>query len=141
MGTPCVYGPQTGSGPYQTAYSTRHDPFVYYPAVVENAARCNSHVVDYSALATDLAQESTTPNYAFITPDTCHDGHDAPCVAPEAGQPGGLTSANAWLSSEVPKILGSPAFTTAGVRSLLIITFDENGFTDAAGCCGALSAT
>jgi len=141
MGTPCLHGPQTGSDPHQTGYATRHNPFVYYPAIVENAARCNSHVVDYSALATDLASESTTPNYAFITPDTCHDGHDAPCVAPEAGQPGGLISANAWLATEVPKILSSPAFTTKGKHSLLMITFDENGFSDVAGCCGALSGT
>ena len=139
MGSPCKHGPQTGADPYQNGYATRHDPFVYYPDIVENADRCNSHVVDYSNLAADLASEPTTPTYAFITPDTCHDAHDAPCVAPEAGQPGGLTSANAWLSTEVPKILQSPAFTTAGIRSLLLITFDENGFTDVAGCCEVLS--
>jgi hypothetical protein len=51
-----------------------------------------------------------------------------------------LTSANAWLSTEVPKILGSPAFTKHGVRSLLIVTFDENGFSDMQGCCGALAS-
>ena len=89
----------------------------------------------------DIAKEQTTPNYVFITPDTCHDAHDTPCVAPEAGQPGGLISANAWLATEVPKILGSPAFTKKGVHSLLLITFDENGFSDVAGCCGALSGT
>jgi hypothetical protein len=141
MGTPCKHGPQLGSDPYQSGYATRHNPFVYYPSIVENATRCNSHVVDYSHLATDLQKESTTPNYAYITPDTCHDGHDAPCVAPEAGQPGGLISANQWLSTEVPKILNSPAFHTTGKSSVLMITFDENGFSDVQGCCGLLSGT
>ena len=37
----------------------------------------------------------------------------------------------------MPKILASPAFTRQ--HSLLIITFDENGFSDIQGCCGALA--
>jgi hypothetical protein len=85
-----------------------------------------------------LASEATTPNYAFITPDTCHDGHDAPCTGPDSfgpgGKQGGLTSANAWMSTEVPKILGSPAFTTPGVASVLFITTDEAANTDVTGC-------
>jgi hypothetical protein len=141
MNGPCQHpAATTNPDPYQTGYATRHNPFVYYPPIVENAARCNAHVVPYTQLPTDLKSEKTTPNYVFITPDTCHDGHDAPCSAPEAGQPGGLTSANQWLSVEVPKILQSKAFTTRGVRSLLLITFDENGFSDVAGCCGVLAS-
>jgi hypothetical protein len=141
MQTPCQHPAQTDfPDPYQTGYATRHNPFVYYPPVVENVARCNSHVVPYvdtattTGLATDLASAATTPNYVFITPDTCNDGHDAPCAN---GAPGGLTSANTWLATEVPKILNSPAFTTQ--NSLLLITFDENGFSDLAGCCGVLA--
>jgi phosphatidylinositol-3-phosphatase len=144
MATPCEHPATTQMpDPYQTGYATRHNPFVYYPPIAENTARCNSHVVPYTdtatttGLATDLASTATTPNYVFITPDTCHDGHDAPCAAPDSG-PGGITSANAWLSTEVPKILSSPAFTTQ--RSLLLITFDENGFSDVQGCCGVLAA-
>ena len=143
MQRPCQHPATTDvPDPYQTGYATRHDPFVYYPPIVENAARCNTHVVPYidtattTGLATDLASAATTPNYVFITPDTCHDGHDAPCVAPDTGA-GGLTSANAWLQTEVPKILASPAFTTQ--HGLLLITFDENGFSDIPGCCGVLA--
>jgi hypothetical protein len=135
MQVPCQHPPLTAlRDPYQTGYATRHNPFVYYPDIVENTARCNSHVVPYKRLAVDLTSAATTPNYVFITPDTCHDGHDAPCVN---GAPGGLFSANAWLEVEVPKILASPAFTTQ--RSLLIVTFDENGFSDVQGCCGILA--
>src|SRR5947209_16564821 len=45
----CVHGPAIGPDPYQggkgatNRYTTRHDPFVYYPSIVENDARCNSH--------------------------------------------------------------------------------------------------
>ena len=137
MQTPCQHPPLTAlTDPYQNGYATRHDPFVYYPPVVENAARCNSHVVPYSDLAADLVNKSTTPAYAFIVPDTCHDGHDSPCVAPDSG-PGGLDSANAWLQTEVQNILHSDAFLTQ--NSLLLITFDENGISDIPGCCGALA--
>jgi hypothetical protein len=139
MAVPCQHPALTTiPDPFQTGYATRHNPFVYYPPIVENTSRCNSHVVPYSALAGDFSLESTTPNYAFITPDTCHDGHDTPCVAPDTG-PGGLDSANAWLQSEVTNILGSPAFTSLTANSLLLITFDENGISDIPGCCGALA--
>ena len=46
------------------------------------------------ALATDLKSVATTPNLVFITPNVCHDGHDAPCVD---GEPGGLVSADRFL--------------------------------------------
>ena len=37
-------------------------------------------------------------SYSFITPDTCHDGHDDPC---SAGQPGGLVSMDKWAQAQV----------------------------------------
>jgi hypothetical protein len=137
MATPCQHPATTAiPDPFQTGYATRHNPFVYYPDIVENAGRCNTNVVPYSNLAGDFSSAATTPNYVFITPDTCHDGHDTPCSGPDTG-PGGLASTNAWLQTEVEMILASPAFTTQ--RSLLLITFDENGLTDVPGCCGALA--
>jgi hypothetical protein len=138
MKTPCLHGLSSGADPNQAGYATRHDPFVYYPPIVGNADYCDSHVVDYSVLADDLTSLATTPNYAFITPDTCHDGHDSPCTGADVGSPGwqqgGLTSANDWMSIEVPKILASPACTTPGVASVLFITTDEAANTDATGC-------
>ncbi|MEY2436315.1 MAG: hypothetical protein QOF97_1151 [Acidimicrobiaceae bacterium] len=136
MPGPCVHPALTDpADPNQTGYATRHNPFVYYPPIVDDTARCAQHVVPYTDITADLATEASTPSYVFITPDTCHDAHDTPCTAPpaHAGEPGGLKSADAFLSSEVEKILASPAWTTS--RSLLIVTFDENGFTDLQGCC------
>ena len=49
------------------------------------------------------------------------------------GGPGGLTAADAFLTTWVPKITGSPAFADNG---LLIVTFDEAESGDASACCG-----
>lgn len=113
-------------------YATRHNPFVYFHSIIDNRARCDSHVVNLNLLPRDLAHVATTPNYSFIVPDLCDDGHDAPCpgAGPLSG-PGGLTQVNAFLSRWVPKITASKAFRQDG---LLIITFDE-AVNDSSSCC------
>lgn len=70
-------------------------------------------------LPQDLRTLATTPEFVFIAPNLCHDGHDAPC---RNGEPGGLRSADAFLRTWVPRILASPAYRRDG---LLVITFDE----------------
>jgi hypothetical protein len=109
-------------------YAAKHNPFVYFARIVDNPARCDAHVVNLDRLQHDLARIATTPNYNFIIPDLCDDGHDAPCAN---GQPGGLISANAWLRKWVPIITAAPAFKKNG---LLLITFDEG--TTGKSCCG-----
>jgi len=103
-------------------YAARHNPFVYFHAVIDSPS-CTKRVVNARALADDLKHVDTTPNLAFITPNLCDDGHDGgergKCVD---GAPGGLISADAYLAKTVPQILDSPAFKEDG---LLIITFDE----------------
>ncbi len=110
-------------------YATRHDPFVYFHYVIDNASECSANVVGLSQLSTDLQSAATTPNYVFITPSLCNDGHDTPC---DNGQPGGLTQADSFLQTWVPQITSSPAFQQDG---LLIITFDE-AVNDDTACCG-----
>jgi len=94
-------------------YAQKHNPFVYYNDIRNNSTRCKAHDVPYTQLATDLQSASTTPNYAFITPNMCNDMHD--CT---------VDTGDRWLSQQVPTILGSPAFTTQS--SLLAITWDED---------------
>jgi phospholipase C len=136
MGTPCRHPALNAVDDTQQArvgdqYAVRHNPFMYFSSIT-GAADCGQHVVDLSQLTTDLADASTTPNLAYITPNLCHDGHDAPCVD---GEPGGLTSVNAWLQTWVPRILNSPAYQNDG---MLVITADESDGpqTDASACCG-----
>lgn len=110
------------------AYADKHDPFVYFHSIIDQHAYCEQHVVNLRRLTHDLKTVATTPHLAYITPDLCHDGHDAPCAS---GEPGGLVSADRFLAQWVPQILASPAFRKDG---LLVITFDEG--TDARACCG-----
>jgi len=139
---PTALGPDPYQGNSQALpakdYADRHNPFIYFPDIVENDARCKQHVVPYTQLATDIANDeqgrcdgSCVPQFMFITPDTCHDGHDAPC---SDGSVGGMKGADNWLAQEVPALL-SYLNTHNG---LLIITLDENGFSDTSefpGCC------
>jgi phosphatidylinositol-3-phosphatase len=110
-------------------YATKHNPFVYFHAIIDSAT-CRRNVVGLSGLATALRSISDTPNFSFISPNLCHDGHDVLCVN---GEPGGLESADAFLQHWVPLITDSPAFRADG---LLIITFDEALSIDARACCG-----
>lgn len=109
-------------------YAAKHNPFVYFHAIIDSAS-CQQNVVPLTELEADLRSAARTPNYVFIAPNLCHDGHDQPCVTRE---PGGLISADAFLRHWVPIITSSPAFRSNG---LLIITFDESIGLDATACC------
>jgi hypothetical protein len=114
-------------------YATRHNPFMYFHSIIDEPS-CAANVVPLGALDADLASLATTPNYVFITPDLCHDAHDAPCAN---GEPGGLVSADQFLRTWVPKILSSDAYRQDG---MLIVTFDEGDLSssgaDTGSCCG-----
>ena len=110
-------------------YATKHNPFMYFHSVIDSPL-CKRRVVPLPALSKDLESAATTPNFSFITPNLCHDGHDHPCVN---GEPGGLESANLFLKHWVPIITQSQAFQDDG---LLIITFDEALSLDRSSCCG-----
>jgi phospholipase C len=106
-------------------YAAKHNPFVYFHAVIgddeaDGDRDCRAHVVNLSQLTLDLQREETTPNYAFITPNLCHDGHNDPCK--DGHLRGGLVAADDFLKALVPVILDSPAYQHDGA---LIITFDE----------------
>jgi hypothetical protein len=127
----CGHPPVDAPDPTQKAtskdqYAVRHDPFVYFHSIIDRPD-CAAHVVPLTALTADL--DGTTPNYVFITPNLCHDGHDggAPGKTCADGEPGGLVSADRFLGEWVPKILASAAFRRDG---LLIVTFDEADFDD-----------
>jgi phospholipase C len=105
-------------------YATKHNPFAYFHAIIDDSASCRRQVVPLSALEADL--KSGTPNLVFIVPNLCHDGHDPDC----GSEPGGLTGIDQMLAHLVPAITHSEAFKDG----LLIIIFDESGNDDAA-CC------
>ena len=112
-------------------YASRHEGFMYFQSVTASEAYCDAHVLSFQPLQSDLKTARTTPNFSFISPNLCNDGHDAPCVN---GDPGGLTQINSFLQGFVPEILNSPAYKQNG---LIIITFDEG--TTSKACCGETS--
>jgi phosphatidylinositol-3-phosphatase len=85
-------------------YALKHNPFAYF------GGGCPPNVVPLTALDADLA--GGTPNFVWITPDLCHDGHD--CSSRQADD---------WLAGFVPKILASAAWREGGV---LFVTWDED---------------
>jgi hypothetical protein len=112
-------------------YAARHNPFVYFHSIIDDQARCDAKVVPLDRLTGDLTSVSTTPNYAFISPNLCHDGHDTPCKG--SNEPGGLVSADGFLKQWIPKILASPGYADGG---LVMVIFDEAATHDASACCG-----
>ena len=105
---------------------------MYFHSIIDDPRRCDAHVVNLRELAHDLSAAASTPNYVFITPNLCSDGHDDPCVDRRHG---GAVEAQRFLKAWVPRIVNSAAFRADG---LLIITFDESGGLNgpaAAACC------
>lgn len=156
-GTTCAHPPigsPTVLGETPTdQYATRHNPFVWFHSVIDNKALCDANVVPLGTLtadgkpsptghlAKDLSKVSTTPRFAFITPNVCNDAHDATCVGTNSvgGHTGGLAAADLFLQHWMPLILSSPAYKEGD--TLVVITFDEADVTPAtdpayaAACC------
>ena len=132
-------------------YVSRHDPFVYFHGIIDDAAYCDAHVVPLgtttgalpvgapagtSGLVTDLASVATTPNLSFIVPDVCQDGHDFPCVNQASPSTSAVGDIDSFLHTWVPIITSSPAYQQDG---MLVVTFDEASVTgDASSCCNEL---
>lgn len=114
--------PPNATAPQGDQYAARHNPFVYFHSIIDSPD-CRANVVSLNRLTQDLASVETTPNFVFITPNLCNDGHDGPCVN---GQPGRPVSADQFLQIWVPLIMASPAYRRDG---LLIINFDEGGYS------------
>ncbi len=150
-GTDCAHPAIGATDTAETAtatdqYTSRHNPFVWFHSIIDNAAVCNANVVPLgqpnatSHLVKDLKSQKTTPRYAFITPNLCSDGHDATCTGTNStgGHAGGLTGADQFLQTWMPKILASPAYKSG--NTLVVVTFDEADVnpsdpTYAAACC------
>ena len=148
-GTNNAQGPNATGGQVQSPvadqYVDRHNPFIYFHSVTDNAAYCAAHVVPlgtvtvgtggqpdtfHGHLAADLASAATTPAFGFITPNVCNDGHDAKCAGTNTNgsSVGGLTGVDAWLQHWMPLLLASPAYRNGSM--LIVLTADEGAISD-----------
>jgi acid phosphatase len=98
-------------------YAARHNPIVYFSDVLNDPDQAKN-VVPFTQLASDLAN-GTLPNYSFVVPNLCNDGHDC-----------GLSTADSWLKNQIAPLLASGVFLEDG---LLIITFDESASDNTSG--------
>lgn len=110
---PCFLGVAAGQ------YARKHNPWLYFTDIRSSAERC-SRVVPLNQLGNDLAL-GNLPDFAWVTPNLCHDMHDC-----------SVQAGDAWLASFLPALLASPSWQQGGV---IFITWDE-GSSDA-GCCAA----
>jgi phosphatidylinositol-3-phosphatase len=117
----------TGACPINSGgnYAAKHNPFVFFHDVAGSPpsrtnAFCAAHHRPYGALANDLASGDVA-NYAFVTPDLCHDMHDA-C---DEGL-GRYESGDGWLAANLPGILDF-ADRNDGV---VFLVWDEGSVTD-----------
>jgi hypothetical protein len=114
-------------------YAARHNPFVYFHSLIDGSS-CRTNDVDFSLMPGEIAQAATTPAFSFITPNLCHDGHDAPCKG--SNEPGGLKSINDFLQKWIPILLASNGYRDDG---MVIVTFDESE-SGADSCCNEQAA-
>jgi hypothetical protein len=109
MGAPC--NPNDGGA----LFAVNHVPFLYYDDVLMDAARCQQRVRDFTDFAGDLSATSgPIIRYALISPNVCDDMHSN-CT----GDP--VRQGDAWLSGQVPGILGTPGFGPGGSDVLFIV--------------------
>jgi hypothetical protein len=143
-GVACLHAPDRNApdpyqGPLTNGYASRHNPAVWFERVISkdgSNAYCRAHDVDLEELWKD-ADAGRLPAFSFVTPDTCHDGHDTSSTGgcaldPEGpGAPSGTAAMDAWLPGFVHRLTSSPSWDD---HSLLIITFDESEAADSTGC-------
>jgi hypothetical protein len=152
------FAPTLSNGTVVQLYASKHNPFVLFNDIRSNPERL-SHDKPYTALATDLRKESTTPNFVWITPNQCHDMHGGvfvpiaadgsdgtPCpfgkTKDDASDAALKQKADVFVKGAVTTIESSPAWKDG--HSAIFILTDENDFTgntttdgweSAAGCC------
>jgi phosphatidylinositol-3-phosphatase len=108
----------------QGQYVQRHNPFIYFNSIRLDSKRCQHSIVPLNELKRDL-KENNLPDFAFISPNLCHSGHD--CDAEEVDQ---------WLQDTIESLRTAPAL---GKNSLIVITYDEAKKENTGSCCNILS--
>ncbi len=98
-------------------YAPKHNPFVFFDDMTGTNNTSNAYGIahnrPFTELAADLAN-NTVARYNFLTPNLCNDMHDS--CAPLNNR---ILQGDTWLSSNLPPILASAAYTNGGAIFLL----------------------
>jgi phospholipase C len=131
---PNANGPYTFKAPTlsNALYASKHNPFVNFTGTQDALA----NMVPDTQLATDLANGNLA-NYSLVVPDQCHDMHGtAGCGATPL-----ISLGDSYVAATVNEIMSSAIWQRGGNNNAIVITWDEDDFTDqgqpGTGCCGA----
>jgi phosphatidylinositol-3-phosphatase len=118
----------------EALYAQKHNPFAYFRRIATSASRRNK-MKPLGSLRDDLA--SAPPNFSFIVPNQCNDGHGLASCQDQTELDKKL---DRFVAETVDMIRGSKFWSN---RSAIIITFDEgvpprgvSGGPASVGCCG-----
>lgn len=111
---------------YAGLYAQKHDPFMYFSSIRNNAARMQQ-IVPFTQFAQDM-QASSIPNFVWISPDVCNDMHGAPSCSSYDGL---IATGDSFVRSTVQTIMHSSAWKEGAA---IVITWDENE-GGSSGCC------
>ncbi|KAF4425153.1 acid phosphatase [Fusarium acutatum] len=90
-------------------YVSKHNPLSSYDIISRNATRM-ARIRNFTSFEQDLTGRNL-PQWAFFTPNICHDGHDT-----------GLAFASRWLHEWLGPLMENEYFMN---RTLIVVTFDE----------------
>src|SRR5579862_1497495 len=136
----CTAGGDTGTA----LYVRKHNPFMQYPDVFNNASRTEK-VVPLTQLSSDL-NSGKVPQFVWISPNICNDMHGGAPACPYPDSPTDPAQAtlykdgDTFLKTWVTAIMNSHAWTG---HSAIFVTWDEGGYEDTSpygpeddsGCC------
>uniref|UniRef100_A0A6B2LG19 Phosphoesterase n=1 Tax=Arcella intermedia TaxID=1963864 RepID=A0A6B2LG19_9EUKA len=100
------------AGQYLGKYFRKHNPFISFNNVRNNATRC-ANIVDSSQLDLDL-KNGQLPQYSYFTPNIDDDAHNT-----------NITFAGTWLDNFL-----APRLASFPPRTLFMITWDEDDKTE-----------
>ena len=115
------------------SYVTSRNPFVYFHSVIDGE-ECAKADVGLPDLAKDLQKKPEKfPALAYIVPNACHKGGEAPC---EEGAATGLAATEEFLKSVIPSIEESFAYKDGGLIVITSAQARQGGAEpDFSGCC------
>jgi hypothetical protein len=95
-------------------YQRKHVPFLSFESITGLPERCAKIV------SLDAFDWKQLPNYSFVTPDMCNDGHNEKDCEGESTQ---IARASTWLEKFLAPTVQDPSVLG---NTLVVITFDES---------------
>ena len=117
-------------------YSPEQLPFLAFMGIGDNPGYAAEHVFPLEQMSIDLSSPQTAPDYVWFSPNEDYNG-EGPVDFPwgmlkfaisqiTPGHQYNVPAIDEFLSETVPTVLGSAVWRDPDIRSVLLITFDED---------------